>query len=64
MAYKIIDSQCTVCGMCEPVCPNEAIYEKRGMFHINADLCTECDGIFDMPQCADVCPVSGTCVPA
>jgi len=64
MAYKIIASQRTVCGACEFDCPNAAISLKRGMYVINPKLCTECAGHFDTPQCANVCPVDNTCVPA
>lgn len=64
MAYKIIAENCTACGACEFECPNKAIKEKDGIFAINADKCTECEGAFDTPQCAAVCPSDGTCVPA
>lgn len=64
MAYKIIASKCTVCGACEDECPNQAISLKKEMFVIDPDKCTECKGHFDMPQCATVCPVPKTCVPA
>jgi ferredoxin len=64
MAYKIIAENCTGCGACEFECPNKAIKEKDGIFFIKADKCTECDGAFDSPQCAAVCPTDGTCVPA
>lgn len=63
MAYKIDAAQCTVCGACEFECPNAAISTKRGMYVINATLCTECEGHFAKPQCAAVCPVPDTCVP-
>jgi ferredoxin len=64
MAYKIDTSTCTGCGACEFECPNKAIREKGGVFAINAEKCTECDGAFDTPQCAAVCPVDGCCGPA
>ena len=56
MAYKIIASQCTVCGACEFECPNAAIRLKNDMYIIDAKKCTECEGHFDAPQCAAVCP--------
>lgn len=56
MALKITD-ECISCGACEPECPNEAISEGDSIFEINPDLCTECVGFFDEPQCVDVCPV-------
>ena len=64
MAYKIVKAQCTVCGACEVECPNAAIKFKKGTYVIDPELCTECEGHFDAPQCASVCPVADTCVPA
>lgn len=64
MAYKIDASECTVCGACELECPNAAISLKRGMYLIDAVKCTQCEGHYDKPQCATVCPATGTCVPA
>lgn len=64
MAYKIVISQCTVCGSCEFECPNAAITMKGDAYVINPNKCTECIGNFDSPQCVEVCPVPRTCVPA
>ncbi len=64
MAYKIVASQCTVCGACEFECPNGAIAMKGDIYIINPNKCTECQGSFDTPQCAAVCPVPRTCIPA
>ena len=64
MAYKIIASQCTSCSICEFECPNAAISMKGDTFIINPKLCTECEGSFETPKCAEVCPVPNTCVPA
>lgn len=36
MAYKIVASQCTVCGACEFECPNAAISLKRDIYVIDA----------------------------
>lgn len=55
MALFITDD-CTGCGACEPVCPNNAIYEIDGLFAIEPDKCTECVGYFDEPQCVARCP--------
>ncbi len=60
MALKITE-ECINCDVCEPVCPNEAIYQGIEIFEINPDLCTECIGHFDTPQCVDICPVD--CIP-
>ncbi|MCH4143635.1 4Fe-4S binding protein [Acetobacter peroxydans] len=64
MAYKIVTSQCTICGACEFECPNGAISLKNDLYVINPKKCTECERQFDVPQCAAVCPVPKTCIPA
>ena len=56
MALKILDS-CINCDVCEPACPNNAIEEGALIYIIKPDLCTQCVGHFDQPQCQEVCPV-------
>lgn len=56
MALKITE-ECINCDVCEPVCPNLAIYQGELIYEINPDKCTECEGHFDEPQCVAVCPV-------
>lgn len=56
MAYHITE-ECISCGACETECPNQAISEGDDTYVIDAAKCTECEGFFDSPQCADVCPV-------
>jgi len=60
MALMITDD-CINCAVCEPECPNVAIFEGDEIFEIDPDLCTECVGHFDEPQCQMVCPVD--CIP-
>ena len=60
MALFITD-ECINCDVCEPVCPNDAIYEGDDIYEINPDLCTECVGHFDEPQCVQICPID--CIP-
>lgn len=60
MALKITD-QCINCDICEPECPNTAIYRGEMIYEIDPNRCTECVGHFDEPQCAIVCPVE--CIP-
>jgi ferredoxin len=60
MALHITD-ECINCDVCEPECPNKAIYQGVEIYEINPDLCTECVGHFDTPQCLQVCPVD--CIP-
>lgn len=57
----LITDECINCDVCEPVCPNEAIYQGEEIYEINPALCTECVGHFDEPQCQTVCPVD--CIP-
>lgn len=56
MALRITD-ECINCDVCEPQCPNTAIYMGVEIYEINPDLCTECVGHHDEPQCLVVCPV-------
>ncbi|MDA9087525.1 YfhL family 4Fe-4S dicluster ferredoxin [Methylophilaceae bacterium] len=56
-----ITDECINCDVCEPECPNDAIYQGIEIYEINPKLCTECVGHFDQPQCVEVCPVA--CIP-
>ena len=60
MALMITD-ECINCDVCEPECPNDAIYMGIEIYEINPDKCTECVGHYDAPQCRQVCPVD--CIP-
>jgi ferredoxin len=60
MALKITD-HCINCDVCEPECPNDAIYQGVEIYEIDPMKCTECVGHFDTPQCREVCPVD--CIP-
>lgn len=53
-----ITNECINCDVCEPVCPNKAIYQGIDIYEINPDFCTECIGHYEEPQCQIVCPVS------
>jgi len=57
----IITDDCINCAVCEPECPNEAIFEGEEIYEIDHERCTECVGHFDEPQCQLVCPVD--CIP-
>ncbi len=56
-----ITDECINCDVCEPVCPNEAIYQGQEIYEIDPNLCTECVGHFDQPQCVEICPID--CIP-
>ena len=53
----MITEECIVCGACEPECPNEAITSGETIYEINPELCTECVGYYDEPQCKTLCPI-------
>ena len=57
----IITDDCINCDVCEPECPNGAISQGEEIYVIDPNLCTECVGHFDEPQCQQVCPVD--CIP-
>ncbi|MFE8643706.1 YfhL family 4Fe-4S dicluster ferredoxin [Sphingomonas sp. NCPPB 2930] len=60
MALMITD-ECINCDVCEPECPNDAIYPGELIYEIDPHRCTECVGHFDEPQCVQICPVA--CIP-
>jgi ferredoxin len=60
MALTITDA-CINCDVCEPACPNQAIYQGEQIYEIDPARCSECVGHFDVPQCQVVCPVN--CIP-
>jgi ferredoxin len=52
--FNVVEVQsepCIGCGMCEQVCPNNAISVQNGIAVIDYDKCTSCG------QCMDICPV-------
>lgn len=57
----IITDECINCDVCEPVCPNQAISMGSEIYQIDPQLCTECVGHFETPQCVAFCPVD--CIP-
>ena len=57
----IITDECINCDVCEPECPNDAIFAGEEIYEIDPLKCTECVGHHDEPQCRKVCPVD--CIP-
>jgi ferredoxin len=57
----MITGVCINCDVCEPECPNGAISQGEEIYEIDPELCTECVGHFDTPQCVELCPVD--CIP-
>jgi len=60
MALMITD-ECINCDVCEPACPNQAIFQGELIYEIDPMRCTECIGHFAEPQCVAICPVN--CIP-
>ena len=56
MALLITD-ECINCDVCEPECPNGAIYQGEEIYEIDPNKCTECVGHFETAQCVEVCPI-------
>ncbi len=52
-----ITEECINCDVCEPQCPNQAIFMGPEIYQIDPFKCTECVGHFDEPQCQVFCPV-------
>ena len=46
----LITSECINCDVCEPVCPNDAIFEGSEHYQIKSSRCTECVGHYDTPH--------------
>ncbi|MCX8747623.1 MULTISPECIES: YfhL family 4Fe-4S dicluster ferredoxin [Snodgrassella] len=53
----LITDECINCDVCEPECPNSAIYQGDEIYEITPERCTQCVGHYDEPQCQQVCPV-------
>lgn len=49
MSY-IISADCMDCGVCEYMCPQDAIYEAKTQFVIRKDRCDDCG------KCVPYCP--------
>lgn len=56
MALLITD-ECINCDVCEPECPNDAIFQGEEIYQINPEKCTECVGHYETAQCVQVCPI-------
>ncbi len=52
-----IMEDCINCAACEDPCPNDAISEGDEIFEVNAELCTDCEGYADEPECIEACPI-------
>jgi len=61
MALMILDT-CSFCDACREECPNEAITAGKP-YMIDPNLCSECVGFYDAPECVAMCPVDNCIVP-
>jgi ferredoxin len=57
MPMYISAEDCINCAACDDPCPNDAITEGDEAFVVNAELCTECEGYADEPECVEACPI-------
>lgn len=57
-----INERCVNCHACQPLCPNDAIHLTERHFMINPKKCTECEGDYAVPQCAEICPIEATII--
>lgn len=63
MAMFIRQEDCISCYACEKECPTKAIsHDEESMFEIDPRLCTECEGLYEEPQCVAICPIDGCIV--
>jgi ferredoxin len=55
----LITDDCVACGVCEPECPTNSISEGDDgeIYIINTSTCIECEGDYDEPRCAEICPI-------
>ncbi|ADD79479.1 4Fe-4S binding protein [Candidatus Riesia pediculicola] len=51
-----INKKCVQCGMCEMVCPKEAISIRNRNYYIDELVCDNCLEI-KRPICREVCPI-------
>ena len=54
----LIAEDCINCDLCEPECPNDAIFQGEEYFEIEPSKCTECIGHFTESQCIEICPIN------
>lgn len=50
MPHTINQDECLQCGACEAECTKSAIFERDGMYYIDAAKCEDCG------DCISVCP--------
>ncbi len=55
MTLTIDEDNCARCGVCEPECPDEAIFQTEDAYVIDPALCSGCMR-YGAPLCDAVCP--------
>lgn len=65
MAFQIVAELCTACGDCSSVCPTNSISAHKGVYRIDPNSCSECEGEGEpgSPQCLDACMEDGCIIP-
>jgi ferredoxin len=56
MEMRVNAEQCTGCGACVEICPNEAMQLRDGLIVLDQAICSQCQ------VCIDVCPVGAITV--
>ena len=56
MTHTVKDDECTLCGGCQTLCPQQAIKPNRNGdgYWIDPTLCNDCEGE-EVPLCQDFC---------
>lgn len=58
MTLFIDEDKCARCGVCEPECPNGAIFQTEDAYAIDPAACNECER-YGGPLCVAVCTNDG-----
>lgn len=57
-----ITKLCVKCDLCIEACPKKAIKFKNKKYTINKNICTECIGYYNQPQCKKICPIKNAII--
>ncbi|MGA8263042.1 MAG: 4Fe-4S binding protein [Ignavibacteriaceae bacterium] len=73
MVTLLITEDCINCKACDTICPTNAIYPGgkdyqlknikykapvKKHFYIVQDKCNFCEGVYEEPECANICPMN------
>ena len=72
MVTLLITEDCINCKACDTICPTNAIYPGgkdyqlknikykapvKEHYYIVQDKCNFCEGVYEEPECANICPM-------